>query len=81
MKYASSTAPDSVTTVDLKKRVFTITLKNAYAHIVWIVFATLGNITKLATFHWPNPISLCQKVNWRHHFAYLTIWHELEDLS
>ena len=53
--------------------------KSGYAHIVWIVFATLGNITKFATFHWPNLISLCRKVNWRHHFAYLTIWRELED--
>ena len=28
----------------------------AHAHIVWIVFATLGNVTKFATFHWPNLI-------------------------
>ena len=74
-KYASSTAPDSVTTINLKRRVFTITLKSGYAHTVWIVFATLGNITKFATFHWQNLISFCRKGNWRHHFAYITRHH------
>ena len=49
--------------------------KSSYAHIVWIVFATLGSITKFATFHWPNLISFCQKCNWRHHFAYIARHH------
>ena len=30
--------------------------KSGYAHIVWIVFETLRNVTKCATFHWPNLI-------------------------
>ena len=49
--------------------------KNGYAHIVWVVLATLGNITKFATFHWQNLISFCRKGNWRHHFAYITRHH------
>ena len=63
-KSASSTAPDSVTTINLKKRVFTIALKKRLCSHRLDRLCNAGEHNQICDVSLVDIVSFCRKGNW-----------------